>query len=166
MTDAIYAGTFDPVTLGHLDVIVRGSRLFDRVVVAVARNLAKRPLFSPEERVEMIRAALPAECDHVTVQLFDGLVVEHARSEGIGVLLRGLRNVDDFVGELQMALNNRDLAPEVETVFVAPSLGTSHVAGRLVREIAALGGDVSHLVPPGITDRLRARFDERAAGAE
>ncbi|MFG0316386.1 MAG: pantetheine-phosphate adenylyltransferase [Planctomycetota bacterium JB042] len=165
MTDAIYPGTFDPVTLGHVDVVERGSRLFDRLLVAVARNLEKRPLFTPDERVEMFRAALGDRFPNVEVTTFDGLVVERARAGGYGVLLRGLRNVDDFVGESQMALMNRELAPEIETVYLSPSARYTHVASRLVREAVALGGDLSALLPAGVPERLRARLSERRSEA-
>lgn len=164
MTNAIYPGTFDPVTLGHLDVVRRGSRMFDRLVVAVARNLEKRPLFDPGERVLMIERALGDDYPNVTVTSFDGLVVDAARAGGATVLLRGLRNVNDYVSEVQMALMNRDLAPEIETVFVAADAGVSHVASRLVREAVLLGGDLSHLLPPGVAEPLRVRLAERMSG--
>lgn len=158
MTEAIYPGTFDPLTNGHLDLIERGSRLFSRLHVAVALNVDKRPLFTAEERVEMLREQIADRLDNVEVVSFEGLIVEFARQRGIPCLLRGLRTISDFEYEMQMALTNRDLADEVETVFVMPSLRYSYLSARLIRETVQLGADMSHLIPASIQDRLRQRL--------
>ena len=158
MDAAIYAGSFDPVTNGHLDLIERGGRLFDRLVVAVASNIDKRPVFTADERVQLIREALADRLPNVEVCRFDGLIVGFARERGIRRLLRGLRTVSDFESEFQMALTNRDLAPEVETVFVTPNLQHSYTSSRLIREAVLLGADVSHLIPAFVQDRLRERL--------
>ncbi|MCC7170889.1 MAG: pantetheine-phosphate adenylyltransferase [Planctomycetes bacterium] len=166
MGAAIYPGTFDPVTFGHLDLIERGSRLFSRLVVAVARNFDKRPVFSAEERVQMLRE-LTARIPNVEVDSFDGLIVEYARRRQVPCLLRGLRTISDFEYEFQMALTNRDLAPDVETTFVMPSLKYSYVSSRLIRETVALGADVTHLIPELVQRRLREKLnltEERRGG--
>ena len=166
MGAAIYPGTFDPVTFGHLDLIERGSRLFSRLVVAVARNFDKRPVFSAEERVQMLRE-LTARIPNVEVDSFDGLIVEYARKRQVPCLLRGLRTISDFEYEFQMALTNRDLAPDVETTFVMPSLKYSYVSSRLIRETVALGADVTHLIPELVQRRLREKLhltEERRGG--
>ena len=158
MTEAIYPGTFDPLTNGHLDLIERGSRLFTRLHVAVARNIDKRPLFSAEERVAMLEQEIPDGLKNVQVTTFDGLVVDFARQHGIRCLLRGLRTVSDFEYELQMALTNRDLSEDLETVFVMPTLRYTYLSARLIRETVALGADMSHLIPASIQERLRERL--------
>ena len=158
MDAAIYPGTFDPVTNGHLDLIERGSRLFGRLIVAVASNIDKTPVFTADERVELIRRALGDRCPGVEVCQFDGLIVEFARQHEVGCLLRGLRTISDFEYEFQLALTNRDLAPDVETVFVMPSLQHSYVSSRLIREAVKLGADVSHLIPAFVQDLLRERL--------
>lgn len=166
MGAAIYPGTFDPVTFGHLDLIERGSRLFSRLVVAVARNFDKRPVFSAEERVQMLRE-LTARIPNVEVDSFDGLIVEYARKRQVPCLLRGLRTISDFEYEFQMALTNRDLASDVETTFVMPSLKYSYVSSRLIRETVALGADVTHLIPELVQRRLREKLhltEERRGG--
>ncbi|MBL8766049.1 MAG: pantetheine-phosphate adenylyltransferase [Planctomycetes bacterium] len=158
MGAAIYPGTFDPVTYGHLDLIERGSRLFSQLIVAVARNFDKRPVFTAEERVQMLRE-LTARIPNVEVDSFDGLIVEFARKRQVPCLLRGLRTISDFEYEFQMALTNRDLAPDVETTFVMPSLKYSYVSSRLIRETVALGADVTHLIPELIQRRLREKLN-------
>jgi pantetheine-phosphate adenylyltransferase len=158
MVAAIYPGTFDPVTFGHIDLVERGSRMFDRLVVAVAQNVDKRPLFDVAERVGMLKELVGGRCPNVEVDAFEGLVADQARKRGIRCILRGLRTVSDFEYEFQMALTNRDLAPDIETVFVMPSLKFSYVSSRLIRETVALGADMSHLIPKLVMDKLRARL--------
>jgi pantetheine-phosphate adenylyltransferase len=160
MTAAIYPGSFDPVTNGHLDVIARGARLFDRLIVAVANNTSKQPWFDAGERVALLREAVAgiAGGERVTVESFDGMIVEFARQRGITCLLRGLRSVSDFDFELQMAQTNRTFAPEIETVFVMPSVEFAFVASRLIRESVKLGADVSHLVPAFVQQRMREKL--------
>ena len=153
---AVYPGTFDPITNGHLDIITRGRRLFDRIIVAILRNPEKEPLFSLEERSEIL-AAVVGKLPEVRVESFDGLLVDYARSRGAQAIVRGLRALSDFEYEFQMALMNRRLGPDIETVYMMPSEAYSYVSSRLVKEVARLGGDVSGLVPREVVDRLRAR---------
>ena len=153
---AIYPGSFDPLTNGHVDIIQRGSRLFDRIVVAVALNQEKSPLFTIAERVDISRAVF-ASYSNVEVDTFDGLLVDYARRKHAGVIVRGLRAVSDFEYELQMALMNRRLNPEVETVFMMPAEPYTYVSSRLVKEVVALGGSVTGLVPSVVEDRLREK---------
>ena len=153
---AIYPGSFDPVTNGHLDLIERGSTIFDRLIVAVLRNLEKDPLFSTAERVEMLREAT-RNYSNVEIDLFDGLLVDYVRARGAQVILRGIRAISDYEYELQMAMMNRRLAPHVETVFMMPAEQYSYLSARLVREIARLGGKVQGLVPAVVETRLRAK---------
>jgi len=156
---AVYPGSFDPITYGHLDLITRGAILFDKLVVAVLRNTAKRPLFTAEERVEMLREVVR---DHLNVEVdsFEGLLVDYAARKGATVLLRGIRAISDYEYELQMALMNRRLRPEIETVFLMAGEAYSFLSSRLVKEVAALGGDISGLVPP----MVEARVKERVSG--
>ncbi|MFH0944230.1 MAG: pantetheine-phosphate adenylyltransferase [Planctomycetota bacterium] len=158
MTDAIYPGSFDPLTNGHLDLIERGSRLFSRLYVAVARNLGKQPLFSADERVAMLQEEIGDRFPNVEVTTLDGLVVDFARAHGIDCLLRGLRTVSDFEYELQMALTNRDLSKDLETVFVMPTLRYTYLSAKLIRETVALGADMSHLIPATVQEKLRERL--------
>ena len=153
---AIYPGSFDPVTNGHLDLIARGAMIFDKLIVAVARNLEKDALFAVKERVEMLEA-VTFEWKNVEVDVFDGLLVEYARKRGAGVILRGIRAVSDYEYELQMALMNRKLEPRLETVFMLPGQPYSYLSSKLVREIAQLGGPLDGLVPPIVEERLRAK---------
>jgi pantetheine-phosphate adenylyltransferase len=153
---AIYPGSFDPITNGHVDVIRRASRLFDRVVVAVLVNAEKQPLFSTDERVEMIRAVVGDE-GAIEVETFDGLLVEYAERRGATAVIRGLRAVADFEYELQMALMNRRLSPRVETVFLMPSEPFIYTSSRLVKEVSLLGGSVHGLVPPIVEARLAGK---------
>ena len=153
---AIYPGSFDPVTNGHLDLIERGAKIFDRLVVGILRNLDKDPLFSLDERVEMLRE-VTRPWPNVEIDLFSGLLVDYARLRGAHVILRGIRAVSDYEYELQMALMNRKLNPELETVFMMPALSYSFLSARLVREIAQLGGPLKGLVPPAVEERLRAK---------
>ncbi|MDE1941637.1 MAG: pantetheine-phosphate adenylyltransferase [Betaproteobacteria bacterium] len=152
-TKAVYAGTFDPMTLGHEDLVRRASRLFDSVVVAVADSRNKRPLFPLADRVEMAQEALQ-HCKNVQVTGFSGLLADFLRETGANIILRGLRAVSDFDFEFQMAGMNRKLHPEVETLFLTPSDQYMFISSTIVREIALLGGDVSQFVNPGIHDRL------------
>lgn len=161
MRTAIYAGSFDPVTRGHEDLIFRSLEFVDRLIVAVATNASKQPLFSMDERLTMARAAVANE-PRVEVKSFDGLLVDFAAREGARLLIRGLRAVSDFEYEYQMALMNRHLAAKLETVFMVPSLETTYISASLVREIARYGGDVSGLVHPAVAEALRARA--RAGG--
>ena len=158
---AIYPGSFDPLTNGHVDIIQRGSRLFDRIVVGVLINLEKAPLFTVPERVAIARDVFRGWAN-VEVDTFDGLLVDYARSKQASVIVRGLRAVSDFEYELQMALMNRRLSPDVETVFMMPAEPYTYVSSRLVKEVVALGGSVHGLVPDIVEDAA-AREEARAA---
>ena len=153
---AIYPGSFDPVTNGHLDLIERGEKMFDQLIVAVLENVEKRPLFSVKERVAMLRE-VTKHWNDVEVDVFDGLLVDYARKKNAGVILRGIRAVSDYEYELQMALMNRKLEPRLETVFMLPGLSYSYLSSKLVREIAQLGAPLRGLVPPVVEERLRAK---------
>ncbi|MGH9788826.1 MAG: pantetheine-phosphate adenylyltransferase [Candidatus Acidiferrales bacterium] len=153
---AIYPGSFDPVTNGHLDLIERASKLFDRLIVALLVNPEKDPLFTLDERVEMLREVV-AHLPNVEVETFDGLLVDHARRRGARVLLRGIRAVSDYEYELQMALMNRQLAPDIETVFMLPAEAFSYLSSRLVKEVARLGGSIKDLVPAAVHERIRSK---------
>ena len=153
---AIYPGSFDPLHNGHVDLIQRGSRLFDRIVVAILLNVEKAPLFSVDERVDIVRAVF-REYPNVEVDTFDGLLVEYARRKRASAIVRGLRAVSDFEYEMQMALMNRNLNPAVETVFMMPSETYTYVSSRIVKEVVALGGTVTNLVPPIVESRLREK---------
>ena len=157
MAIAVYAGSFDPITRGHEDLMTRSLAFVDRLIVAVARNATKTPVFSVDERVALIRSAIADE-KRIDVRAFDGLLVDFARSVGAGMFIRGLRAVSDFEYEYQMALMNRHLAPGLETVFMVPSLDTTYISASLVREVAKFGGDVSGLVHPAVAAALRAKF--------
>ena len=158
---AIYPGSFDPITNGHLDLIARGSRLVDRLIVAVLRNQSKQPLFSVEERMEMI-AGTVKQYPNVEVASFDGLLVDYAAQRGASMILRGIRAVSDYELEWQMALMNRRLSPEIETVFLMAGEEYSFISSHLVKEVASLGGNVSGMVPPSVEARLKARFQKPA----
>lgn len=155
---AIYPGSFDPVTNGHLDLIQRGSLIFDELVVAILRNPEKNPLFSVQERIEMLQG-LTSPWNNVRVETFEGLLVDYARSVNARALLRGIRAISDYEYELQMALMNRKLYPELETVFMMPAVSYSFVSSRLVKEIAQLGGSVTGLVPTVVEERLLKKLD-------
>ncbi|MGZ3457321.1 MAG: pantetheine-phosphate adenylyltransferase [Archangium sp.] len=159
MRTAIYAGSFDPLTNGHLSIIQRALQMFDRVIVAVAVNPKKVPLFTEEERKELIREA--CSDPRVEVDAFQGLLVEYAKARGVNVLLRGLRAVSDFEYEFQLANMNRKLAPGIETVFMMTGEDYFYVSSQLVREVASFGGDVQTLVPPGVWKALRAKYVKR-----
>jgi pantetheine-phosphate adenylyltransferase len=160
---ALYPGTFDPPTNGHIDLIQRGAKLFDHLIVAVLNNPGKDPLFTVEERVEMLKESTVA-MDNVSVATFDGLMVDFARQQGVAAVLRGIRAISDYEYEFQMALMNRRLAPEIETVFLQPAGRYSFVSSRMLKEVFAFGGDVSGLVPPNVLKRMRRRIG--TSGAE
>jgi pantetheine-phosphate adenylyltransferase len=155
---AIYPGSFDPITNGHLDLIQRGSRMFDRLIVSILRNDAKQALFSVEERMEMLREVVQVY-PNVAVDSFEGLLVEHAAARSATVLLRGIRAISDYEYELQMALMNRRLQPELETVFLLANESYSFISSRLVKEVFGLGGSITGLVPPTVEERLRRRMN-------
>lgn len=157
MSVVLYPGTFDPVTEGHLDIMKRGLRLFDRLLVAVAASRDKEPLFTLDERVEMLREVAPPLGD-VEVHSFNGLVVDFARQQKVTAILRGLRAVSDFEFEFQMALMNRRLDEDVETVFLMPSARFTYLNSTIVREIARMGGNVSALVPAVVYEGLSKKF--------
>ena len=169
MTVAVYPGSFDPITNGHLDVIARAAAAFDEVVVAVLANPRKQALFPADERVAIIRAALDeagaaglaVQADRVRVESFDGLTVDLCRRLGARFIVRGLRAISDFETEMLLAHNNRRLAPDVDTVFFMTAIEHSYVASSLVKEIATFGGDVSAMIPPSAASALRAILDRR-----
>ncbi|MDR3726603.1 MAG: pantetheine-phosphate adenylyltransferase [Terracidiphilus sp.] len=154
---ALYPGTFDPPTNGHVDLIQRGAKLFGHLVVAVLNNPGKNPLFSVEERVEMLQEST-SSLTNVSIATFDGLMVDFARQQGASAVLRGIRAISDYEYEFQMALMNRRLAPEIETVFLQPAGRYSFVSSRMLKEVFSFGGDVSGLVPPNVLRRLRGRI--------
>ncbi len=158
---AIYPGSFDPVTNGHLDLVARGAKLFDRLVVAVLRNVDKNPLFSVAERVAMLQEGT-AQFPNVEVATFDGLLVNFAREQGAHAVLRGIRAISDYEYELQMAHMNRRLNPDIETIFLMPDAQYSYVSSRLVKAVFRAGGSVAGLVPQLVIDRL----ERRAAAGE
>ena len=154
---AIYPGTFDPVTNGHLDLISRGAAIFDKLIVGISQNLEKDPLFAVSERVEMLEA-VTFDWKNVEVEVFDGLLMDYARAKNARVILRGIRAVSDYEYELQMAMMNRKIEPQIETVFMLPAVAYSFVSSRLVRELARLGAPVvKDLVPALVEERLRAK---------
>ncbi len=155
---AIYPGSFDPPTNGHLDLIARGSQIFDELIVAVLRNAEKSPLFSLAERRLMLEA-LTDRFRNVRVDTFDGLTVDYAAKMGAGAVLRGIRAISDYEYELQMALMNRKLRPDLETVFMMPAEQYSYLSSKLVREVAQLGGSIRDLVPELVEQRLREKLD-------
>ena len=154
---AIYPGSFDPITNGHLDLIQRGSRMFDKLIVSILRNEAKKPLFSVEERTEMLREVVQVY-PNVEVDSFEGLLVDYAASQSAKVLLRGIRAISDYEYELQMALMNRRLRPDIETVFMMANEAYSFISSRLVKEVFGLGGTITGLVPPSVEARLHQRM--------
>ena len=157
MKIAMYPGTFDPITNGHLDVIKRASEIFDRVIVVIAQNSAKKPLFSSKERLEMVRGAV-SQFDNVDTDLFSGLLVEYGKKKKVSAIIRGLRAVSDFEYEFQMALMNRKLADSITTVFLMPHEKYTYLNSSIVREIARAGGDVSEFVPPAVRKLLSRKF--------
>jgi pantetheine-phosphate adenylyltransferase len=157
MRVAVYPGSFDPLTNGHLDIIRRSARLFDRLLVSVLENEGKSPLFSVAERKELILRCVQ-EIPGVEVHSFSGLLVDFMRGKGASVVVRGIRAVSDYEYELQMALMNRELSHDVETIFMLPAVEYTYVSSRLVKEVFRLGGDVGRLVPPAVLESLRARL--------
>jgi pantetheine-phosphate adenylyltransferase len=157
ITRAIYPGSFDPVTLGHIDIIHRACHLFDSLLVAVAENEAKAPLFNAHERIAMVEEAVRRVAG-VTVKRLDGLLVDFARAEGAFVVVRGLRAISDFEFEFQMALMNRRLEPRLETVFLTPKEDYTFLSSRIVKEVGRLGGDVTRFVPASVALRLKQKF--------
>ena len=155
---ALYPGSFDPPTNGHIDLIQRGAKLFEHLTVAVLNNSAKNPFFTADERVEMLRESVAA-IGNVSVATFDGLMVNFARSLGCTAVLRGIRAISDYEYEFQMALMNRRLAPEIETVFLQPAGRYSFVSSRMLKEVAKFGGDVTGLLPPNVVRRLKSRLN-------
>jgi len=156
---ALYPGSFDPITNGHLDLIQRGSRLFDKLIVSILRNDSKEPLFSVEERTEMLCEVVHVY-PNVEVDSFDGLLVDHAAAQSATVLLRGIRAISDYEYELQMALMNRRLSPGIETIFMMANEAYSFISSRLVKEVFGLGGNISGLVPPTVESRLQRRLSK------
>jgi pantetheine-phosphate adenylyltransferase len=159
---AVFPGSFDPLTNGHIDIIRRGAKLFDRIIVAVLTNAAKTPLFGVDERIAIIRENLQ-DTPNVEADSFDGLVVDYARAKGATVLVRGLRGISDFEYELQMAMMNRHLDEAIETVFMMPAEQYTYVSSRLMKEVMALGGSITGLVPAGVEKRLAEMKKGRSA---
>ena len=157
-TIAIYAGSFDPITRGHEDLIKRSCEFVDKVVVAVANNSSKKPLFTPDERVALIKQAV-GESSCIEVRQFRGLLVDFAREVGASLIIRGLRAVSDFEYEFQMALMNRNLSPGLETVFMVPSVETTYISSSIIREVAQYGGNLDNLVHPAVAEALKAKFE-------
>ena len=157
---AIYPGSFDPLTNGHLDLIERGSKIFDDLIVAILSNPEKEPLFTLQERTEMLRA-MTKQWSNVSVDSFNGLLVEYAREKGAQAVLRGIRAISDYEYELQMALMNRKLEPQLETVFMMPAEQYSYISSRLVKEVFHLGGSVKELVPKVVEEKLYAKVKKR-----
>ncbi len=162
MRHCIYPGTFDPLTYGHMDVLQRAAKLFDRVTVAVAYNAGKNPLFTAEERLEIVRPNL-TRLPNVSAVTFNGLLVEFAVEQKADAIIRGLRALSDFEFEFNMALMNRHLQPKIETIFVMPNEQFSYTSSTLVKQVASYGGDVKHFVPPNVAEALKRAYETRRA---
>lgn len=165
MSIAVYPGSFDPVTLGHYDIIVRTSQIMDRVIIGVLNNQAKRPLFTVKERVEMLKE-VTSELPNVEIQYFDGLTIDFARRNHAQVMIRGLRAVTDFEYELQLAQTNRVIAPEIDTMFLATSLKYSYLSSSIVKEIASMGGEIHEFLHPQIARRILDKYARLRQGQE
>jgi pantetheine-phosphate adenylyltransferase len=159
MKSAIYPGSFDPVTLGHLDVIERSSKVVDHLIVGVLNNNVKNPLFSVEERVEMLES-VTSHLPNVEIQSFSGLLIDFARKTDSYIIIRGLRAITDFEYELQMAQTNQKIAPNIETMFLTTNLEYSYLSSSTVKEVAWFGGDISQFVPPLVVERVRRKYEE------
>ncbi len=159
MSSAIYPGSFDPVTLGHLDVIKRSAKIFDKVIIGVLNNTAKTPLFSVEERVNMLNVAVHG-IPNVEVKCFDGLLVDFAKENGVGTIIRGLRAVTDFEYELQLAQSNRKVAPDIDTVFLTTSIEYAYLSSSIVKEYASFGIDVEQFVPEHVAKKVADKFNQ------
>ncbi|MDO4265752.1 MAG: pantetheine-phosphate adenylyltransferase [Eubacteriales bacterium] len=160
MVTAIYPGSFDPVTNGHLDIIERASKLTDRLIIGVLKNNAKTPLFSLDERVNMLKK-VTGHLENVSVQSFEGLTVDFARETGASAIVRGLRAVTDFEYELQLAQTNRVLAPDIDTIFLTTNLKYSYLSSSIVKEIAGYGGEISEFLCPEVAELVQEKIDER-----
>ena len=160
MRVAVYPGSFDPVTLGHIDIIQRTAKMFDKVVIGVLRNRSKSPLFTAEERVELLKQ-VTADIPNVEVQSFQGLLIDFVRQNHANVIVRGLRAITDFEYELQMAQTNRIMSPDLDTLFLTTSLEYAYLSSTTVKEVAAFGGDISAFVPPYVEEKIRERMHER-----
>jgi len=158
---AIYAGTFDPITDGHLDIVTRGAQLFDRLIVAVSENPRKGPLFHVDERVELVQRVI-GHLDNVSVISFHKLLVDLAIEQNASTIIKGIRAVSDFEYELQLALTNRRLAPEVDTVYLLPSEEHTFISSSVIKEVAAYGGDVSSMVPAAVLTALQKKFEKES----
>lgn len=160
MFTAIYPGSFDPITMGHLDIIQRASRIVDHLYVTVFPNVSKQPLFTVEERVELIRESI-GELKNVSVEHYDGLLIEYAKSKNVRVVIKGLRAVSDFLFEFQMALMNKKMYPELDTIFMMSSAEYSYLSSSIVREIALLGGCIKGLVPENVERKLQEKIKQK-----
>lgn len=165
MAIAVYPGSFDPVTLGHIDIIERTARMMDHVIVGVLQNNAKSPLFSVENRVKMLEE-VTSHLDNVEVQAFGGLLVDFVHANHADVIVRGLRAITDFEYELQLAQTNRVIAPDVDTIFLTTSLKYSYLSSSVVKEIASYGGDISAFLPPSIAKQVKEKMAEKMASAK
>lgn len=160
MKTAVYPGSFDPVTLGHLDIIKRTAAMFDRVIIGVLNNRAKSPLFTVSERVELLKE-VTSDLPNVEIQSFEGLLIDFVRRNRADVIVRGLRAITDFEYELQMAQTNRVIAPEIDTIFLTTNLKYSYLSSSIVKEIAAYDGDISAFLHPSVAERVREKLEER-----